>query len=308
MDSFTRRDFLKMGAAAGGGAALLTDFEALAKPVSMAPAAPGFSLLIFATNWGYGGTWEEFCVKIKKLGYDGAEFWYPGDAAERSMILETFQKHGLKYGFLAGNGEREYTKHLAAFKTMVEGAAAAKPVYINCHAGRDHFSFEQNQAFIDFTTQVTKKTGVPIYHETHRSRILYAAPVAKQFMDKLPDLRLTLDISHWCCVHESLLEDQPETVALALSRAEHIHARVGHAEGPQVNDPRAPEWKHALETHVGWWDKIIERKKKEGKLQTILTEFGPINYMPAMPYTRQPLADQWDINVHMMNTLRSRYA
>lgn len=304
----TRRNFIKLGAAAGAAATLLNDFETMAQPISTAPAAPGFSLLIFATNWGYGGTWEEFCVKIKKLGYDGAEFWCPMDAAERNNILGTFQKHGLKFGFLAGNGERDYNKHLEAFKTMVETAAAAKPVYINCHAGRDHFTFEQNQAFIEFTTSITKKTGVPIYHETHRSRILYAAPVAKQFMEKSPDLRLTLDISHWCCVHESLLEDQPDTVALALTRSEHIHARVGHAEGPQVNDPRAPEWKQALNAHIGWWDKIIERKKKEGRQQTILTEFGPIDYMPAMPYTRQPLADQWDINVHMMNTLRSRYA
>jgi sugar phosphate isomerase/epimerase len=300
----TRRNFIKLSA---GTAALLTDFEALSKPISSTPAAPGFGLLVFATNWGYGGTWDEFCGKIKKLGYDGAEFWCPGDAAERNTVVETFKKHGLKFGFLVGNGERDYNKHLQGFKTHVEAAASVGPVYINCHAGRDHFTFEQNQAFIDFTTGVTKKTGVPIYHETHRSRILYAAPVARQFMEKLPDLRLTLDISHWCCVHESLLEDQPETVALALSRAEHIHARVGHAEGPQVSDPRAPEWKQALNTHVGWWDKIIERKKKEGRLQTILTEFGPIDYMPAMPYTRQPLADQWDINVHMMNMLRSRY-
>jgi hypothetical protein len=40
---------------------------------------------------------------------------------------------------------------------------------------------------------------------------------------------------------------------------------------------------------------------------TILTEFGPPDYMPTTPYTRQPLADQWAINVHMMHLLRKRY-
>lgn len=303
----TRRNFLKLSTAMSG-ATLLSDFESLARPVSSTPAQPGFSLLIFATNWGYGGTWEEFCARIKGLGYDGAELWCPDDVAERNMVLSTFQKHGLKLGFLVGSGERDYNKHLQQFKANLEIAAAAKPVYINCHSGRDYFTFEQNQAFIDFTTQVSKKTGVPIYHETHRSRILYAAPVARQYMDKLPDLRLTLDISHWCCVHESLLDDQADTVALALSRADHIHARIGHTEGPQVNDPRAPEWKQALNAHITWWDQVVERKKKEGKQLTILTEFGPADYMPALPYTRQPIADQWDINVHMLNMLRSRYA
>jgi hypothetical protein len=27
-----------------------------------------------------------------------------------------------------------------------------------------------------------------------------------------------------------------------------------------------------------------------------------------LPYTCQPVASQWDINVHMMNLLRARYA
>jgi hypothetical protein len=29
--------------------------------------------------------------------------------------------------------------------------------------------------------------------------------------------------------------------------------------------------------------------------------------MPTVPYTHQPLADQWAINVYMMHLLRKRY-
>jgi hypothetical protein len=104
------------------------------------------------------------------------------------------------------------------------------------------------------------------------------------------------------------LGDQEETISLSLNRTDHIHARIGHPEGPQVSDPRAPEWKQAVEAHFTWWDKIVERKKKEGKLMTILTEFGPPDYMPTLPYTRQAVANQWDINVYMMEILRKRYA
>ena len=126
-------------------------------------------------------------------------------------------------------------------------------------------------------------------------------------MEKNTDLKITLDISHWCNVHESLLEDQKETVALALSRANHIHARIGHAEGPQVNDPRAPEWESTVKAHFAWWDEVVTRKVKNGEVMTFLTEFGPPNYLPTLPYTNQPLADQWGINVHMMKLLRGRY-
>jgi hypothetical protein len=104
------------------------------------------------------------------------------------------------------------------------------------------------------------------------------------------------------------LDDQEETVQLALSRVDHIHARIGHQEGPQVNDPRAPEWANAVKRHLEWWDKIVQLKIQGGVNSiTILTEFGPPDYMPTLPYTRQPLGDQWNINVYMMQLLRKRY-
>jgi hypothetical protein len=193
---------------------------------------------------------------------------------------------------------------------MIDAAALQKiqpALYINCHSGRDYFSYEQNKALIDHTTQLSKQSGIIICHETHRSRMLFAAPVARQFIEKNPELRITFDVSHWCNVSESLLQDQPETIAMTLARVDHIHARIGHPEGPQVNDPRAPEWADAVKAHFAWWDIVVEAKKKSGKRLTILTEFGPPDYMPTLPYTREPLSDQWAINVHMMHLLRKRY-
>lgn len=302
----TRRAFLSSTALAGTSL-LIDPTKTMAETTSIVQAAPGYELLIFATNWGYSGEWKDFCALIKKEGYDGAEVWCPGEQAQRDSLVSTFKDHGLKFGFLVGGWEKDFDKHYKQFEDSLRAAAKLQPVYINCHSGRDYYSFDQNKKFIDLTTAVNRESGVPIYHETHRSRILYSAPVSKQFMEQLPSLRLTLDISHWCNVHESLLEDQQETIDLAISRAEHVHARVGHPEGPQVNDPRAPEWKGAFDRHLGWWDKIVARKKKDGQRMTILTEFGPVDYMPAMPYTRQPVANQWDINVYMMKTLRDRY-
>jgi sugar phosphate isomerase/epimerase len=302
----SRREFLTITAMTGA-TTVLNNLELLSKPMNTKKEA-GYSLLIFATNWGFSGSWDEFCSRIKKEGYDGAELWYPGEESQRNELFSALQKYNLKVGFLVGSGERDPQKHYEQFKNGLEAAVAQNPVYVNCHSGRDHFSFDRNKTFIDLTTKTAKNSGVPIYHETHRSRILYSAPVARHYIESLPDLRITFDVSHWCNVHESDLSDQSETLAMTLERVDHIHARIGHAEGPQVNDPRAPEWKNFVNAHFSWWDKVVERKKKEGKLLTVLTEFGPVDYMPALPYTRQPLANQWEINVHMMNTLRARYA
>ena len=251
-----------------------------------------FELKLLATNWGFEGSMDAYCDKVKKAGYDGIEIWWPMEKAGQDELFTALKKYSLEVGFLCGGQQSNYNEHLQIFKQMTEAAATntiQKPLYINCHSGKDFFSYDESKTFMDHTMQLNKKTGIPIYHETHRSRILFAAPVAKQYLQKIPELRITFDVSHWCNVSESLLQDQPETLALAIERADHIHARIGHPEGPQVNDPRAPEWESAVKAHLAWWDEIVNRKKKAGERLTILTEFGPADYMPTMPYTRQPL-------------------
>lgn len=269
-----------------------------------------FKLKLLATNWGFGGTLDEYCAKVKKEGYDGIEIWWPLEKKDQDELFSVLKKHELEVGFLTAGSDSNYQKHFDQFTQMIDAAAhesVQRPLYINCHSGRDYFTSDQGKNFIDHTIALAKSIGIKICHETHRSRLLYSAPVARHYIEMIPDLRVTFDVSHWCNVHESLLEDQQDTVNLTLQRVDHVHARVGHAEGPQVNDPRAPEWDHAVKAHLAWWDKIVELKKKQGDTLTILTEFGPPDYMPTLPYTRQPLADQWAVNVYMMQLLRNRY-
>ncbi len=269
-----------------------------------------FQLKVLATNWGFNGTVDELGAAVKKEGYDGMELWWPMEKKGQDEMFNMLKKYNLEVGFLTGGQESTYDAHFKTFTSMIDAAATntiQKPLYINCHSGRDYFSYDQNKTFIDHTLQLAKQTGIKICHETHRSRMLFAAPVARHYIETVPDLRITFDVSHWCNVSETLLHDQQETVDLTLQRVDHIHARIGHPEGPQVNDPRAPEWKDALDAHFGWWDKVLERKKQNGEIMTMLTEFGPPDYMPTLPYTRQPLSDQWAINVHMMHLLKDRY-
>jgi sugar phosphate isomerase/epimerase len=299
--SLSRRSFIRHSST------LLTAATAWSEMPEPVQAAAGFELMLMATNWGFPGSITEFCRKAKEAGYDGVEVWLPGDEASRKELVKATTEHGLKLGLLYGGGDANYTKHAEQFRTGLRQAADLRPIYLNCHSGRDYYTIDQNRALMEETFELSAGTGIPVYHETHRGRSLFAAHVTRQYLELLPKLRLTFDVSHWCNVHESLLGDQPETIAMALGRVDHIHARVGHAEGPQVNDPRAPEWESAVRAHLGWWDDVVARKKREGKRMTILTEFGPPDYLPTLPYTRQPVASQWDINVHMMQLLRKRY-
>jgi len=304
-----RRKFITNTTAATT-ALFLSSLDVFASPQTFKNMNADFQLKILATNWGFQGTTDEYCAKVKKEGYNGIEIWWPPEKNAQDELFTALKKYGLEVGFLTAGHESNFNDHFNSFKKMIEAAVTNKmqtPLYINCHSGKDYFSFEDNKKIVDYTLELSKGSGIKIYHETHRSRMLFAAPVAKRFLETIPAIRITFDVSHWCNVSESLLQDQQETLALALQHADHIHARIGHPEGPQVNDPRAPEWQDAVDAHFKWWDKIVELKKQKGEVLTILTEFGPADYMPTLPYTRQPLGDQWAINVYMLQLLKKRY-
>jgi hypothetical protein len=97
---------------------------------------------------------------------------------------------------------------------------------------------------------------------------------------------------------------------VAIARSDHIHARVGQEEGPQVPHPRAPEWRRHLENHVELWKRIADRQRAAGapNLTTITPEFGPPTYMPTLPFTQQPVADAWRVNVEMKSVLEEVFS
>ena len=252
---------------------------------------------------------KSFLEKVQKAGYDGVEMSLPAEPREKARVLDLINEYGLQ--LIAQHWETltpDYDLHRKEYRQRLINLATARPLFINSQTGKDFFSFKQNAGLIQIAREVSAEYGIRIFHETHRGKFSFAAHITSLFLTEMPDLKLSLDLSHWCNVAESWLDDQPDALSLALSRACHIHARVGYPEGPQVPDPRVPEWKEALMKHVGWWKRIIELRTSEGWEEfTIAPEFGPYPYMIHLPFTRQPLADQWELNLFMMDFLKSEF-
>ncbi len=269
-------------------------------------------ILFFCPRWGCETMpWNDFFSSVKEAGYDGVETGFPFtiSAAEKDEI-----HNGLKTFGLAAIGqhwqtvESNFEEHKEVFKKHLYSLVELQPLFINSQTGKDYFSVEQNLALMRVADDISRETGVSILHETHRGKWSFAAHITKQYLETAPQIRLTLDVSHWCNVAESLLEDQGPAVQLAIRHAGHLHARVGFQEGPQVIDPRAPENEAILSAHLQWWDALFALKKEQGnETFSITPEYGAPPYQPLMPYTQVPLTSQWDINVWMKNLLQERY-
>lgn len=251
--------------------------------------------------WGMEGSLESQLSQIQFAGYAGFETGLPtaGPTETRKLASD----HGLKFVMQA------YLTTIDELKAAIEGAGESGAVLLNIHTGKDWWSFDQGCAFFEEAVRLQRQAPCPLVHETHRGRMMFAPAVTRAYLEKFPDLRITADFSHFTCVCETLLEDQAETVDFLLRRTGHVHARVGFEEGPQVNDPRAPEWERCVVAFEAWWDKALAYAKAEGREEAFVTpEFGPPNYMPTQPFTRMPLADLWEVCLWMRDRLRARWA
>lgn len=248
--------------------------------------------------------------KIKNAGFDGVEMMVPLEKTGQEELQALLQELNLDLiaSQWAANGAT-FAAYLLSLEEHLYANAELKPLFSNSQTGKDYYTPEQTNKLIQRAAEIAQETNVPVLHETHRGKFTFHPRSTAQYLQQFPDLRLAADFSHWCNVCESYLWDQQQDLALAISRTDHIHARVGHPQGAQVSDPRAPEWQEALQQHLTWWDAIVNAHYQQGKaVLTICPEFGPYPYMPEEPFSRKPLADLWEINLFMKDLLQKRYA
>ncbi len=268
------------------------------------------NLILYCPLWGMDHlSLEDALQKIKEAGYHGTEIALNPDVDDLSSIKKLFDELGLRmlaqHPFGRGNTPGEYLENYISKLAQI---TEINPDMINCHTGKDYFSVKDNLKIIEAAETVSAQTGTMIAHEIHRGRFSFSSALIGEYLNRFPGLKLTADFSHWCVVSESLLEDQEEIMTKTIPHCVHTHARVGNSQSAQVNHPEAPENKPALERHTQWWKSIYDHHKKTNKKEyTITCEFGPAPYLPGLPFTNQPVASQWEINLFIKEYLIKKY-
>lgn len=257
-------------------------------------------------------------------GYDGIEASFVDlDVGEMNDLLQELQLDHVAMVFARDEGE---------FKEQFTRLGKLEPIMVNCHAGRDHYSFERGVSLFRTVMDMARnELACEIVFETHRQTLLYAPWTTSRYLDAVPDLRLTADFSHFTCVSETgmqmlnhavpnpakndrfMVERKCDPALIgfmeaAIKASRHIHARVGWAHGPQVADPTSGSGLVWTELFEGWWDRIIENCFLEGReVVTINPEFGPPPYAPAHPVSGEAFVDVWEVCLWMTRRFRERW-
>lgn len=256
-------------------------------------------LEIYKALWGMSGRIEDQLDMIAEARYDGIEAVLPESPATFRRAIEA---RGLKYIALL------FAEDADQLELGVGGAIDCGATQLTVHSGRDEMTFDEGAAYFEVALRIEEKYGVRMCHETHRGRILFTPWTTAAYLRKFPELKLVADFSHFTCVCERLLPVDHPDLTLAYQHIHHVHGRVGYDQGPQAPDPRAPEFAGFLERFERYWDAMREAHLARGaEVLTFDPEFGPPGYMHTLPYTRQPVADLWDICLWMAERTRDRW-
>lgn len=259
----------------------------------------------YKSLWEWNGNWTGKLEQIVEAGYVGVEYTPPADASADRQFRKELDDKNLSY---IAQVVTRGPDHARSFREQALRAAKLRPVLINSHSAADRMSAAEQLRFFEEALRVEQEIDIPIAHETHRGRAFFTPWQTAAVLNQLPALRIGADFSHWCAACESMPSPEDADVQLSLARAIHIHGRVGYPEGPQVADPRAPEFAEHVGTFIDLWLKICQHRFDAGaKTMTFTPEFGPPPYLQVLPYTRQPVVDLWDVNLWMFQTFKARF-
>ena len=81
--------------------------------------------------------------------------------------------------------------------------------------------YEEQLHFFRQALDAERSAGVPVGHETHRRRAMFTPWTTAQLLSDLPELKITADFSHWCCVFIQNLGPQTRLLHGCLIKAAH---------------------------------------------------------------------------------------
>ena len=268
-------------------------------------------LLRLRSAWGLAGLRsgdrQRTFAAVRAAGFDGVEASLGdigGSIAERRACLRAAQAEDQALVLSAYSSWQSYegafevlplSEHIDRMRAELDDIAelctslvGPSPVWrVNAHSGSDMWSDAEACDF--FTTVAAHAAAVgqslpPVSHETHRGRFLCCPFATARILETTPTLRLTSDFSHWVIKCERLLDSPEESEFLATAIApavDHIHARIGTPQAPQVADATHPSVHASAERHYQWWETVWSAREAStlsGRDATLTAtvEYGPV--------------------------------
>ncbi len=252
-----------------------------------------------------GEEWSlaEKCRRVREAGFEAIECWLT-DENERE-VTDALRAEGLRLALGHHPFQVEDTR-----KT-VERARRLGADYIFAQPA-DAFTPEETAvALIRDGHALASAAGVPYFLETHRNTCTETLPQTYRLLERLPEIRVTADLSHFFVIGEFYgweSERLPERLGPVLERVSSFHGRISNGEAVQVDvgdgTGRVPQ------VYVEIWAQGMRawlRDARPGDVLPFASELGPPAYAIVDPAGRE-ISDRWEQSLVMKRLAEQAWA
>ena len=240
-------------------------------------------LLVFQSLWAMrrrrpdGLEWplEEQARMIAEAGFDGASVDF-GDARFARRATALLADHGLTWQAEA------FVSTVAQLEPIVALWGELGGTHVNLLPVVRPYRLDEAIPFVEGWRSIADRAGAPLNIETHRNELTNDLIFTLHLLDRMPDLRLEADLSHYLVGREMwfpIAEADHALMRRVLDNAWGLQGRVASRE--QIQVPLFPHLRHWLDLFLGWWDygmRSWRRRAGRDEALTFLCELGPPEY------------------------------
>lgn len=224
------------------------------------------------TEWSM----EEKFERIAEAGFSGISGFIPPleEMEKWHRLLDRYKLDFSAIAFPRKGGD--------LLETFKAARRFGRVQYINSQVMDSFVTGEEALGLLEELLTLSAEARIPHFIETHRGTVTQDLIRTCDYVRRLPELRLTIDLSHYVVAGEmNGTCPQAEThFDELLARTSCIHGRISNGEQVQVDI--GPDGDHPIvPAFARWWTKGMSQWKVHalpGDLLPFIPELGPPNY------------------------------
>jgi sugar phosphate isomerase/epimerase len=243
-----------------------------------------------AVEW----TLDEKFARVKAAGFEAVECWLTDE--DEVDVKTALDRHDLRLIL----GHRPFKR--ADIDATLQRAVRMRADFVFAQPA-DAFTLLDDVAdLVRHGIEQAGALGIPFFVETHRNNFTETLPQTIQLIERVPDIHLTADLSHFVVVGEFYgWEDEhaAERLAPVLERTSHMHGRISNGEQVQVDVGDGSG--DTAQFFVKLWSIAMKNwlcGAGAGDVFPFASELGPPRYAITLPDGSE-FSDRWEQSLVM---------
>lgn len=237
------------------------------------------------TEW----TLDEKFERVAAAGFEAVECWLTDE--NEAEVVDALKRHNLRYSL----GHRPFK--VEDIRATVERAVRVGADYIMAQPADAFTPLDDVVSMITEGRKIAADNGLTLFVETHRNNFTENIPQTLALIERIPDIVITADLSHFVVVGEFYgwkEERAADRMRPILERVGHIHGRISNGEQVQVDVGDGSG--QTAQFFVELWAIAMRSWRKNAPTGSYLpfsSELGPPRYAITLPDGKE-FSDRWE--------------